>query len=219
MEQQMNIDLADVPMDEEPAPERPIQQASPSSPAPVNTSGINIAAVRLNQNFADNYGVKRQLTKVVVGKVPKEQFYRVHPDPACQLPTKILEFKSERETYLLDPRVWDLIPDLAKSVTLRMAVDLAGNVYLTPVPFPDAFGRSNPWAEALIAAIAKAEDHWIRTSANMATQSYDMLVAEAFKDEPKWPECSFDEVVNVAFRGRYIETADHPLIKKLLGLL
>lgn len=212
----MNNDLPDAPEGEEPHPDRQTQQ-SPSS-ASTYASGINIAAVRLNQNFADNYGVKRQLTKVIVGKVPKEQFYRVHPDPTYQLPTKILEFKSERETYLLHPSVWDLIPDLAKSVTLRMAVDLAGNVYLIPVPFPDAFGRSNPWTEALIAAIAKAEDHWIRTSANMATQSYDMLVAEAFKDAPKWPECSFDEVVNVAFRGRYIETAEHPLIKKLLGL-
>ena len=36
--------------------------------------------------------------------------------------------------------------------------------------------------------------------------------------EPDWPaDVALEEVVNIAFRGRLIETLDHPVIRRLRG--
>jgi hypothetical protein len=35
--------------------------------------------------------------------------------------------------------------------------------------------------------------------------------------EPEWPETSFEELMQIAFRGRIINSLDHPVIRQLLG--
>jgi hypothetical protein len=37
--------------------------------------------------------------------------------------------------------------------------------------------------------------------------------------EPDWPDVSFEEIINVAFRGNYIDSLDHPAIQKLRGFM
>jgi hypothetical protein len=37
--------------------------------------------------------------------------------------------------------------------------------------------------------------------------------------EPVWPEASFQDLIKIAFRDRLITTIDHPVIKRLRGLV
>ena len=46
-----------------------------------------------------------------------------------------------------------------------------------------------------------------------------LAVFEATADlpDPEWPEEGFQHLVNVAFKGRFIQTLDHPVVRRLRG--
>jgi hypothetical protein len=56
-------------------------------------------------------------------------------------------------------------------------------------------------------------------AANMNAGSYDVFTASAQLAEPDWPALSLRELLAVAFKERLIESADHPVLKKLRGEL
>ena len=47
-----------------------------------NPNPFDPAALRLDQNFADSAGVQKLIVTVPVRKPHKQDFIRVHPDPA-----------------------------------------------------------------------------------------------------------------------------------------
>ena len=69
------------------------------------------AALRLDQSFADTVGVKKHLMTVPVRKPNRQDFVRVHPDPAYRLtPAAIIEVKEDREVYLVTPNMAQDLP-------------------------------------------------------------------------------------------------------------
>jgi len=52
---------------------------------------------------------------------------------------------------------------------------------------------------------------------NCQNASYDVMISESDLGEPAYPEEQFDEILRVAFRGKVIETPDHPILRKLRG--
>ena len=118
---------------------------------------------------------------------------------------------------MLVPAVWDVVPELLRPAVLYTAIDRRNNVFLIPVPLPGPDGRRNPWHQSLADVVVMAEIKWVRCVANMAAGSYDTLVATAALTEPEWPDIPFDKLVQIAFRDRVIDSADHPVIMQLLG--
>ena len=57
----------------------------------------------------------------------------------------------------------------------------------------------------------------MRIVANMEAGGYDISEAAANIGEPEWPELQFDEMIKIAFQGKLVDRADHPLILKLRG--
>src|SRR4051812_31450378 len=74
-------------------------------PAP-KADPFDPANLRLTQNFGQIGGVRRQIFTVPVRKPTKEEFVRVHSDPAYTLDTLILELKDSRESYIIDQTLW-----------------------------------------------------------------------------------------------------------------
>ena len=58
---------------------------------------------------------------------------------------------------------------------------------------------------------------WTRITANMAIGAYEVFEAVGQLPEPVWPDKSFGEILEIAFRGRIIDSADHPVVQRLLG--
>ena len=58
---------------------------------------------------------------------------------------------------------------------------------------------------------------WIRLAANRTLGAYETYVATGDLPEPEWPEKSFQDLLRVAFRDRYVDTLDHPVVKRLRG--
>jgi hypothetical protein len=83
------------------------------------------------------------------------------------------------------------------------------------LPGPD--GRIDHWNSSALEAATLAENSWVRVSANMHLGAYELFTATGDIPEPEWPDLSFEEILKIAFKGRYIDTLDHSVIQRLLG--
>ena len=175
------------------------------------------AALRLSQDFAALADVKPILATVPVRKPNKQDYNRVHAAEDYQLTTALLELKDERETYLVAPDLrHELFGELVP-VTIFTAINRQGVVFLWSCRLPDETGRSNPWHESALEAAARAKTNWMRIAADMSLGAYRIWEASGELPEPEWPEQSLRDLLAIAFKGRYIDTHDHAVLKRLCG--
>jgi hypothetical protein len=83
------------------------------------------------------------------------------------------------------------------------------------LPGPD--GKENEWHRSAKEAAEKALNAWVRIKANMSLGAYELFEARGDLPEPEWPELAFREILRTAFRERYVDRQDHPLIHRLQG--
>jgi hypothetical protein len=181
---------------------------------------FNPAALRLSQSFAGTVGVKKLLTTVPVRKPNRQDFVRVHPDPAYRLaPAAIIELKEDRETFLLHPDTAQHLSGEFSVVALYTAINRQGVPQLWPVKLPGPDGKHLEWHRSAAEAAERAMGRWVRVTANMSAAAYDIFEASGDLPEPVWPDISFEEILKIAFRDRYVDRVDHPLLHKLQGLV
>lgn len=185
---------------------------------PVDPFG-DLGKLRLSQNFEQSLGVKRKIVQVPVRKPSRENWVRVHADEEYRLQTAVIELKEDREIYLIDPGLW---PSLASEATfgprlLLTSISRQGVLFLWPIRLPGADGKVDSWNQSALEAANLAEKAWVRVTANMALGGYDVYEATGELADPEWPEISFAEILRIAFKDHFIDTADHPVLKKLRG--
>ena len=73
------------------------------------------------------------------------------------------------------------------------------------------------WHLSALEAASNAEVQWTRTHAHMSLGAYEIHAAEGIMDEPKWPEMSKDEILDIAFKNKIIDRLDHFVLKQLRG--
>jgi hypothetical protein len=179
----------------------------------------DLTALKLDQSFADTVGVKKILTTVPVNKPNRQDFVRVHPALEYRLsPTAIIELKEDRESYLVTPAMAANLPGEISPCSLFLAINRQGVVRVWPVKLPDADGKINPWHHSAAEAAERAMSCWVRVTANMSLGAYELFEATGNLPEPVWPEHSFQEILGIAFRGRVVDSLEHPLVLKLQGM-
>jgi hypothetical protein len=196
-------------------------EASPSpggDPSTAAPDPFDPAALRLSHDFAA-LGVKKALLTVPVRKPDKSWFVRVHPADDYELQTRLIELKEDRETYLVAPALW---PDLAAEATfspraLFTAINRQGVLFLWPIRLPGADGKVDAWSQSALEAALRARRGWVRVAANMALGAYDVWQATGELGEPDWPDKPFRELLALAFKGKLIDSLDHPVLRKLRG--
>src|SRR5262245_41194598 len=141
-----------------------------NGPAP---NPFDPAALRLDQSFAGAVGVKKLLTTVPVRKPNRQDFVRVHPDPANRLtPAAIVELKEEREVYLVTPAMAMELPGELTVATLYTSINRQGVLHLWPVKLPGPDGKHNEWHRSAAEAAELAMRRWVRLTANMSLGAY-----------------------------------------------
>lgn len=195
----------------------PKQITQPEAATTSSPAGIDLESLRLSQNFSAMVGVKKVLTTVPVRKPTRQEFVRVHPDEAWQLQTAVLVLKEEREHYLVAPELWSEIPGEITPVLLLTGVNRQGVFFLWPIRLPGEDGRIDGWNQSAMEAAQLAKMGWVRVAANMSLGGYEVFRATGDLPEPQWPDISFQELVNIAFKGRFIDSMEHPVIKRLMG--
>ena len=172
----------------------------------------------LPQNYGEMAGAKKMWEHIGVGKPKKYDFFRVLDDEKYILPTVgIIEIKEEGETYVI---VGSLQAELTNYITpalLCVTMTRQKVLRIWPVKLPGE--RRNAWHDTALIAFETAKEEWICLQPNMYAGHYDIHKAVAEMPEPEWPvaDLSFQQILEIAFRGFLVDTLDHPLIKRLTG--
>lgn len=188
-------------------------------PAPETPPGdpFNLSRLRLGQNFAETIGVEKSILTIPVRKPSRQDFFRVHPDPAWHLETVVLELREERETYLVDPEIWSVLPNEVVPKVLFTTLNRQGVLSLWPVRLPGEDGRHDEWSRSALEAALMAQTTWVRMAANLSLGAYELYQAVGALSAPVWPEVSFQEILKIAFKERFIRDLAHPVVRRLRG--
>ncbi|MDA0746217.1 MAG: hypothetical protein O2954_06840 [bacterium] len=178
---------------------------------------IDLEGLRLSQDFHSIIGVKKALLTVPVKKPDRQWFVRTHPDTAFQLTTAVLELKEEQEIYLLSKDLWTELPGEIIPKIFFTSINRQGVVFLWPIRLPGEEGNIDDWNRSALEAAEMARSGWIRLAANRSLGAYDVFEATGDLPEPEWNLTEFQDLVNTAFKGRYIEDLEHPVLRRLRG--
>lgn len=173
--------------------------------------------LRISQDFEAQLGVKKALVTVPVRKPNRQSFVRVHPDPAYTVTTTILELKEEGENYLV---ARSLAPELPTEVAPRIlftSITRQGYLFIWPVRLPGIDGRQDEWSRSSLEAARMATTRWVRVASNKSAGYYEIYEATAKIPEPEWPDMPMKKILAIAFKDRYIDSLDHPVLMKLRG--
>ncbi len=180
-----------------------------------STPVLDIASLRLGQNFQEAVGVTKALITVPVRKPGRQAFVRVREGEEWRLRTMLLELKEERETYIVEAPLWPHVADELIPFSLHLTIDRQKTLFLWPVKLPG--DRAMAWHTSAQEAARIAEEKWVKVCANMHVGAYDVHVADGDLGEPEWPDASFEEILGIAFKDRIIDSLDHPVLKRLRG--
>lgn len=178
---------------------------------------IDLASLRLPQNFGAISNVKKELLSVPVKKPGKQTFIRVHPLPEYVLDAYVLDLNEEGETYLVTSSLWHSLSSELVAKQLRLAITRQGVLFLWPIKLPDADGNLDSWNQSAHQATEVAEVAWIRLSANRSLGAYEVSKATGEFSDPDWPDMTMEKIVSIAFRGKIIAALDHPVLRRLRG--
>jgi len=166
---------------------------------------------------APGVSIRKVITTVSCRKPGRQEFIRVHADEEWRLDTLFLEDKEGREYYLVAPGLRDYVMQDAFIARLTTAVTRSGDLFLWLLKLPGPDGKSNRWNDSALAAAQLAETKWVRVVSNLPSNCYDVFEASGIKIEPNWPDLSFQEILKLCFKDRFIDSPDHPFLKKLRG--
>jgi hypothetical protein len=195
---------------------RRVTMTTPESSAP---DPFDPARLRLSQNLAAALGVKKHLTTVPVRRPSKEWFVRCHPDATYQLETYVLDLKEDSETYLVTPDLWDSLAGEStfSAKLLVTAINRQGTVFVWPIRLPSPDGRHDEWSRSAMEAANIAKRGWVRVQASMNLGAYEVYEAGGNLSDPEWPTLPLNQLLRIAFKDRYIDSLDHPVLKRLRG--
>jgi hypothetical protein len=178
---------------------------------------FDLRRLRLTHDFAGEFGVKKVITTIPVRKPTRQEWVYVHPQEDYRLQTCVLILKDERETYLVDPELWQELSTEIQPTVLLTCINRQNVLFLWPIRLPNGDGRHDHWSMSSMEA-AKITG-WIRIAANMSLGAYDVYKAAAEIPDPEWPDIPFEEIVRIAFKDNFVKDYEHPVIRRLQGKL
>lgn len=177
------------------------------------------ASLRLSVSVGSADSVNSKLTTVPVRKPAQEWFFRCHPEEAYQLTVLMLELKEEQEFYLVHPSLQAELEGetLVSPRQIVTAINRQGVLFLWPLRLPRSDGRLDNWSQSAMDASNQSKNHWVRMQAKMSAGAYSIVQAIGDLGAPDWPVIPFNELLQVAFTGRYISSPDHRVLRQLRG--
>jgi hypothetical protein len=193
-------------------------EADSTPPEPPDRDIYDPAFLGLGQDFATEANVAKKWDIIKVEKPSKSRVFRVHP--TMRLKTMLLVLKEDNEVYLIHPSLRKALKDesLCGYFTLFACITKAGTPFLWPIRMADADGKWNVWHQSAWHIAEKAQTNWARMQANRDAGHY---VAEydqrppGQQQPPAWPDLTFRDWLELAFRGFTIDSVDHPVLRRL----
>lgn len=187
------------------------------SPAPTPGGGLDLDSLRLSQDFSASLNVKKAIITVPVRKPHRQWFIRVRAGEDWRLQTGVIELNEERETYLVDRSLWSELAGEVIPKVLLSSMNRQGVFFLWPVRLPGMDGRIDEWNGSALTAADMATREWVSVRANMSLGAYEVFESHGDFEEPEWPDLTFQRIVEIAFKDKFIRSLDHPVLRKLRG--
>ena len=99
----------------------------------------------------------------------------------------MIELKDDRQVPPPPPPVAAQLPGEYIMVTLYLATNRQGVLFLWPVKLPASDGKILAWHTSAADACNHAMQRWIRVKSNMSLGAYDKYEAPATIPDPVWP--------------------------------
>jgi hypothetical protein len=197
-------------------------QVSPNGEKPAETKYDPFDPKNLHMGAMADIEVEKVLTMVPVRKPDRREFVRVHRDPGYTVDTLLLERQDgiDKEWFVVAPSIQHLVLPELRRVRLYTAITRRGVVFLWPVKLPlEDTDRLRRVSETAMQAAEEAKSLWVRVPWNRDLGGYELHRAKGDLGEPQWPDKSFRDLLEIAFRHNVIDRLDHPVIKELEGEL
>lgn len=206
---------SNVPRDEE---DGSIEAVPDTNSAEANDP-FDVRRLTISQNFTAAAGVKKVRTTIPVRKPSKEWFIRTHSDPQFHINTCVIELKEDSELYLVDQSLWDTLSSESTfgPRALITSINRQNVLFLWPIRLPDSDGRIDDWNRSAMDASKRAKDAWVRVQSNRSLGAYEIYEAIGDCGDPEWGLTSFSDLLRIAFKDKFIDTIDHPVLRRLRG--
>jgi hypothetical protein len=164
--------------------------------------------------------VERVLTAVPVRRPKPSEFVRVHPQYVVD--TLVLERDTgmDKQSYLVAPEVQHLVLPELRRTRLLVAITKRGTLFIWPIKLPiegNDIGRRV--FETALQIAEQAKTLWIKMTWNRDLGGYEMFRAKGDLGDPQWPDKTFRDLLEIAFRHYRIDRPDHEVIRELEGEL
>ena len=207
---------------------------APLEPVPVSSFGLSSEAIgqvptgvetsdlfapenlRISQDFVEQASVETVHATIAVRPPSKQEFFMVRPGEEWQLSVAVIEDGEDRELWLIVPKLAASVSEEVSYVQLRLAVNRHGVPFLMPLKI-SRDGKVNSWNQSAMAAADTATTRWVRRKSVKPAGQYITQVAKGDFGEPEYPDMTFHQILELAFKGRIITTYDHPFLKQLRG--
>jgi hypothetical protein len=168
---------------------------------------------------AAGLGVQEIGLHLPVRKPIRHEFFRVHPDPNMSIVTSVYADKDEGVTYYVTPTMRDALLGEARPALLLPVITTQRGLMMWPLMLALDTGRRNAWADTAREAVEHAKKDWVRMFSDRALGAYRILKAEAALPDPKWPDKPLEQLLEAAFKDLVIDSEDHPVVRRLRGLV
>jgi hypothetical protein len=181
---------------------------------------FDVASLRLTTDYQGG-AAKKVLLTVPVRKPHNSWFIRVHPDPAFRLETKVIEAGDgiQKEVYLVAKELWSELegePAFSSRV-FYVGITKQGKLFIWPVNLPKDDGKDNSWNRSARDAATFTMTKWARVISDTTLGGYQLLEPPIVYPDPVWPDMTFDQILNLAFKNNRIADIDHIVLKNLRG--
>jgi len=205
------------PKASQPTPVPPKAEEQPELVASARPA-FDIDALRFDASFEQRAGIERPLVTVPVRKPNRHEFVRVHPDADMAIDLGLLRLKDDRdEHFLIAPSMYGALQQELRPTRLYLVVSTAGVAFVWPIALPRADGKTDPWSESAMICAEMAKSAWTSCRSNTSLGAYEPFVATADYGKAAWPKKPLAEILEIAFRGRIIDSAVHPIFLRLQG--
>jgi hypothetical protein len=181
----------------------------------------DLEALKLSLADAGLAGSTELLMRVPVRKPAKHEYFRVRAGEENCFTTVIFEDREARENYFVTPAMIPLLRAGGDVAVVSLVQFMSKQKVLGVFPLKLATDSNvqNGWQDTAMQAAQMAKSRWVRMQADMALSGYRVFTATGNLGEPVWPDATFNELLDIAFKDRVIASEDHPVFNKLLGRL
>lgn len=199
-------------------PREAASNGNSTPPAADSFDPFDPASLRIST--VTDVAVERVMTAVPVRKPGRNEFFRVRDDAGFTVDTYIVERGEglDREVYIANPDMRDFVVEELRLVRLFTCISRKGTVFLWPCKLPrDDTSVGRRWAETALMVADRARSCWVRMVGDRDLGGYSLRVAVGDLGDPQWPDKTFRQLLEIAFRGKVIDRPDHEVIRELNG--